>query len=219
MEKSNKSFTESLSHLKVFLQSINKKEISEDDIKLSLAEIDNLKTVRDGVKKLLIVLFAFVFCLIIILIITLSYNEKLNNFQNDIESIKDDSLVVSILDKKKKKIGDSITTTYDYYTEKGKPVKYRTLKKENDSLINIIMTKNNQEISALTSQKEIENENANLRKKLNLVYKNYPIKFKETEDKITIESKEVDSAMVLLKEFRHKMKYNKETDTWKISLQ
>ncbi|ROI12456.1 hypothetical protein EGH90_00060 [Kaistella haifensis] len=217
MEKSNKSFTESLSHLKVFLQNINKKEITEDEINSSLDEIDNLQTIIKGIKKLFIILFSLVICLIILLIITFSYNQKLNNFQDDIKSLKDDSLVIKILDVKKTKVGDSITTTYDYFTENGQPVKYRTLKKENDSLLSIIINNNKEEISQLEIKKNIEIEKSNLSKKLDLVFRNYPIKFKETDDKITIESKEIDSAMILLKQFRHKMKYNKQTDTWTVS--
>lgn len=177
-----------------------------------------MKTINKNSNSLyhtiIFILSAIILCLLSVLY--LNWEDRKNNeeFCKDIDDIKNDSLIVEILDVEKNVNGDSIVSKYHYYIKDGKAIKYHDLKKENDSLKDIILD-NNYEMWELNNKLISTEYDLDLYKsKLNLVTKNYPISFKENKNSTSIESKQLDSALMLLDHFRHKMFYNKETNSW-----
>lgn len=208
----NKSVFDNLSFIREGLIEL-KQETAEDTnkkIDSYVDKIDSLTTFFKGFNKLFLILTSFIILLLIILIISQFYAPKVIKFNNEINDLKNDSLVRKILEIKEIKKNDSVTTTtYNYLVRDEQVVTYNMLSKENDSLNQQLETKN----KAINN---IENKVSNLQTKLNLVTKYYNIKFKESKRQISFESKQLDSAMILLDYYRDKMKYDPATDKWNI---
>lgn len=189
-------------------------EIKNNDNKIDFEKLETyIKTVNliiiafKGVRRLFLILFAVIVVLVGYIVISLEYNSEVVDFNAEIENLKNDSLVRKILEIKEVKKGDSITTSYNYILKNDKLVTYNMLLRENDSL-----SSKNDSIKNILD--ELIKKNKNLKSKLNLVFDNYPIKIIETDKYITIESKQIDSSMFLLKAYRHKMYFDNSKNHW-----
>lgn len=189
-------------------------EIKNNDNKIDFEKLETyIKTVNliiiafKGVRRLFLILFAVIVVLVGYIVISLEYNSEVVDFNAEIENLKNDSLVRKILEIKEVKKGDSITTGYNYILKNDKLVTYNMLLRENDSL-----SSKNDSIKNILD--ELIKKNKNLKSKLNLVFDNYPIKIIETDKYITIESKQIDSSMILLKAYRHKMYFDNSKNHW-----
>lgn len=208
----NKSVFDSFSFIRKGLLELKQEtaESTNERIDSYVDIIDSLTTFFKGFKRLVLILTSLITLLLIILIISQFYAPKVINFNNEINDLKNDSLVREILEIKEIKKNDSITTTtYNYLVRGEKVVTYSVLSKENDSL-NQKLTKKNEAIH------NIENKVSILQSKLDLVTNYYNIKFKESKKQISFESKQLDSAMILLDYYRDKMIYDPVTDKWNI---
>lgn len=215
-KKKNESISEILLNVSKNLLEVSdnidspKKElIIENTIKLNEA-ILFLK----GLRKLFYIMLFSIVSLLILLVIFISSNNKFDKLNKQFIEIQNDSITSVILDLKKTLNPDStFSTTYHYITKNGKIITYNQLNKENDSLIYVLINKNN----------EIINKNIeiiSLNNKIQLAKSNYDIDFKISNEKsgnyTTIESKKLDSALVLLELYRDKLYYNKKDSTWNI---
>lgn len=217
MKKSrkNESIFESLSLLKKGLLSIKKKENSEDIDKAIIA-IDEIIISFKGLRWLILILFVALIISIGVAVLTNLYNTKVEDFNTEIKDYRNDSIVRKILDIKEIKIGDSITTSYNYLTKGKKIVTYNQLELENDSLMKAVLSLNVKILKSETKIVKLENEIATAKDKLNLASENYDIKFIEHENYIQIEGKKIDSAFILLQAYRKKMQYDDKTKSWTI---
>lgn len=189
-------------------------EIKNNDNKIDFEKLETyIKTVNliiiafKGVKRLFLILFAIIAVLVGYIVISSEYNSEVLDFNAEIKNLKNDSLVRKILEIKEVEKGDSITTSYNYILRNDKLVTYNMLLRENDSL-----SSKNDSIKNILD--ELIDKNKNLKSKLNLVFDNYPIKIIETDKYITIESKQIDSSMILLKAYRHKMYFDNSKNHW-----
>lgn len=87
--------------------------------------------------------------------------------------------------------------TFSYRIRNGKPVSYKQLSAQLDSLSKL---------------------NARYRVQLELVLKNYPIELKQNGNKYTISSPKIDSALILLPYYRDLLKYVKDEHKWEIQI-
>ena len=87
--------------------------------------------------------------------------------------------------------------TFSYRSRNGKPVSYKQLSAQLDSLSKL---------------------NARYRVQLELVLKNYPIELKQNGNKYTISSPKIDSALILLPYYRDLLKYVKDEHKWEIQI-
>lgn len=236
--KKDRNINESLFFIKKGLQSLKgQNTLSEEKIDNYIKEIENLHTLFKGLKRLLLLLFSALLLGIIIIIFLSLYNRKINSIDTQINNLKNDSLIFELLEIKKTDEGDSISTTYNYLTKDGKVVSYQTLSKENDSLLRVLVDetkkskKDTEKMLEFSQDKqatsqELINKNNELIKiieknnileaKLELVQKKYPIKFSIKDDYISIESKQLDSSMILLQYFRDRITYDSKNNVWKI---
>lgn len=218
MEKNKKS--ESILNELLFVKnSINnildetndeKKEIAE----ISLKKIDEIIIFFKGIKKLFFILIITVLVLFVLIGISLIYSNKAKNINAEIEEIRTDSIANQILEVRREMKPDStFTTTYDYQTRNNKIVSYNQLVKENDSLDKLI-SKLNLKILML------EGKYDNSIQKIDMAKENYGINFKEfnknNANYISIESKKIDSALILLEVYRNKLRYNSESKNWEV---
>lgn len=87
--------------------------------------------------------------------------------------------------------------TFSYRIRNGKPVSYKQLSAQLDSLSKL---------------------NAHYRVQLELILKNYPIELKQNGNKYTISSPKIDSALILLPYYRDLLKYVKDEHKWEIQI-
>lgn len=226
MKKDNNTIFENILLIEKGIKNIDTKSPNNIDLQDLLNKTNELKRNFKGIRNLLLILFSLIIVLIIILILQFDFENKVNDFNNGLEGLKEDSLIVKILDIK----NNDSTYSFNYYENKGNIVSYNNLKKENDSIYKIITNQKNKNERILNlAQKVIKNsnkineynnklldENNNLKIKLNLVTENYPINFIETNNSIRIESKKIDSSLILLKHFRNRMTFNSKDNVWTI---
>lgn len=212
----DKTIYQSLSQVREKLVSIkaNKSDILIEDIDEAIFEIDFINKALKGLKNLLFILFSFVSVLLIYLVYTEYYRVEVREFNNKIDSFKQDSIIREILDIKIDTIGDTISTHYEYKTNNKNVVKYSDLVKENDSLDNLLSLNKLEKDSVILS---LSHKVSNYEIMLRLLENNYPISFKETKKNISIYGPQVDSALILLENFRHNMKYNPNSKSWYIT--
>lgn len=94
------------------------------------------------------------------------------------------------------------TSTITYQIKGGKPVTYRQLMAEHDSL-----EAKYQNIESLKEHYRIE---------LGLATRNYPIHFTKENNIYTIHAPQIDSALLLLPVYRDKIEYDKKSNTWSV---
>ncbi|WP_413998114.1 hypothetical protein ACMDB5_09975 [Flavobacterium sp. W1B] len=172
-----------------------------------------------GAKNLVFSLFTVCVILLILLILSFVFNDKINHLNTEIEDIKTDTIANQILGVRRVLLPDSTyTTTYDYRTRNNKVISYNDLLKEIDSL-RLTNEKNDSKISALESKLSTQNNKVKLAENYYDIrfWKSIKIKKKDTTHYINIESKKIDSAFILLDTYRKKMFYNKDTKLWEIS--
>jgi cell division protein FtsL len=229
MKKTEKS--ESIANdflfVKESLESLRNEEIEnkEEILNETFKRFDEIIKFFKGTKRLFLILFTTSIVSLTLFIASLIFNQQIANLNTEIEDIKTDTIANQILGVRKIMLPDSsYTTTYDYRTRNNKVVSYNDLLKEIDSL-NLKDKLNESKISTLESQiSSLESKTLSLNDKLNLAQEYYDIRFwetskikrKDTVHYINIESKKVDSALILLQVYRKKLFYNKESKGWEI---
>lgn len=209
----NKTIYQSLSLIKDRLVLLKDEpiKVSKAEIDQSITDINQIFKMLKGLKNLFLILISLLIVLLLYFGYTEYYREEVRIFNNKIDRFKQDSLIKEILDIKIDTIDDKITTEYFYRKKGEKVIKYSDLISRNDSLTNELLRNKNEKDSIITSLSE---KLGDTQIKIRLLEGNYPIKFKETEKDITIYSPELDSALILLKHYRHKMKFNEESKVW-----
>lgn len=216
-KKNNPSISDSIKLIKNRVHQIREdsKDVNIsyfDEIDYNLNEIN--KFIK-GIKKLIQILFAISLFSVILFIISLYYNQKLQKLNSDLSGKKVDSLMTEILEIKTIEHGDTITTSYDYQTRNGEVITYNELVKQSDSLITVFDS-----ISKETINYKLQL--FDLRQKLKLAENNYGIKFKnlsKTEkgkkvNYIQMTAPKIDSGFMLLKEFHDRIYYDKDKNQW-----
>lgn len=202
--KDNNKYTKD--ELLFLLDKIDKSEIDlpEQNIEQFLdIEIDNYrnkkKIERRGDLVMLLILFTALTFFIFMTYFTSKENKYLSKRVSDMEWT--DSLFYEFMNVT---VNDSTNQRSIRYRERNnKIITYLDLVNENDSLKRNIS--------------DLKNKNSTYRIKLSLTEKNYPISFIEKDNWISIESPTIDSALLLLPHYRHKLKYNAKEQTWSIT--
>lgn len=222
MKKTEKS--ESIANdflfVKESLESLRNENIEnrEEILNETFKRFDEIIKFFKGIKRVFLILFIASIAFLTLFIASLIFNKQIAKLNSEIEDIKTDTIANQILGVRKVMLPDSsYTTTYDYRTRNNKVISYNDLLNEIDSL-NIKNRLNELKINSLESEK------LSLNDKLNLAKENYDIRFwesskitkKDTTYYLNIESKKIDSALILLQVYRKKMFYNKETNAWEI---
>jgi hypothetical protein len=193
-------------------------EDKEELIKTSKHKIDELIYFFNGLRKLVYFLVIIVLVLLFLLMFSFFYVNEAKNISSEIEDVKTDTIANQILEVKRIMMPDStFQTSYNYQIRNNKIVSYNQLLKEIDSLEKLISSKN---LKINTLENDIVTANA----KIDLAQDQYGIRFwNETEIKqkkeieyINVESKKVDSALILLEAYRKKLHYNKDSKKWEI---
>lgn len=226
-EKKSESIADELLFIKNSLiilsdeNSENKKAVLEESTK----KFDDILKFFHGLRKLTFFLLITVVILAILLIVSLYYVKKTQNLNSEIEDIRTDTIANQILEVKRIMLPDSTyETTYNYRTRNNKIVSYNQLLKENDSLEKIILSKTLNINSLQNDISRLEDENSTFQNQIDLAKRQYGIRFwmtyemekKKKTEYINIESKKLDSALILLEVYRNKLFYNKETKKWQI---
>ena len=192
----------------------NKAEILEKSIK----KVDEIIKFFNGVRKILLFLLITSTVLLILLFISLYFIDKATTITTEIEDIKTDTIANQILEVKKVMMSDStFQTSYTYQTKNNKIVSYNQLLREIDSLEKILISKD-------LKINSLENELSTSKNKIDLAQEHYGIRFwktyqfekKEKVEYINIQSKKIDSALMLLDVYRDRLFFNKETKKWEI---
>ncbi|AXP81253.1 hypothetical protein CJ739_2172 [Mariniflexile rhizosphaerae] len=246
-EAKNESISDSLNLIVKKIETLQKDETLKDNKSLNeiLETTIEIKTFFKGVKKIFHILFSLVVLLMILLIISTSYNIKLENVNSELENLKIDSTIQKILDIKRINQNDSITTSYSYQVRDDKIVTYNDLVNINDSLLSLmgesvklrheVVNNNDSILNLLKSSYEsnlnlyksninLKSKNYELEKKLNLINENYGIDFSksykikndDTTTVFSLKGKKVDSAFILLNHYRKNLSYDKVNNEWHI---
>ncbi|MDO5587856.1 MAG: hypothetical protein Q4G12_02890 [Bacteroidales bacterium] len=93
-------------------------------------------------------------------------------------------------------------STITYRVKGGKPVTYRQLMAEHDSLE--------------VEYQNIESLKEHYRIELGLATRNYPIHFTKENNTYTIHAPQIDSALLLLPVYRDMIEYDKKSNTWSV---
>lgn len=206
--------------VKKSLESLRNEEIEnrEEVLNETLKRFDEICKFLSGTRKLFLILFTASIVFLTLFIASLIFNKQIANLNTEIDDIKTDTIANQILGVRKVMLPDStFTTTYDYRTRKNKVISYNDLLNEIDSL-NLVNRLNEGKIKSLESTKSSLND------KLDLAKENYGIRFwdsskitkKDTTYYINIESKKIDSALILLQVYRKNLFYNEESKGWEI---
>jgi hypothetical protein len=191
-----------------------KTEKSLNEILLATEEVQKF---FKGIQKIFIIIISFTCLLLVLLIISWSYNDKLESINSELENQRTDSIIRTIMNIKRIKTDSSSIRSYHYSVKGNKIVTYKELLVENDSLENII---DSLEILKIN----IKSKNNNYEKKLKLIKDNYGVEFsefykvinKDTTNYIRMKGKKIDSAFMLLEAYRKNLIYNKEKNEWYI---
>ena len=216
----NESISDSLNLIVKKVQSLQKKEEVKDEksLEVILKATEEVRTFFKGIRKLFLILTSLVVLLIVLLIISTSYNTKLENLNLELENQKIDSIIRTIMDIKRIQKNDStITTSYNYQVRGDKIVTYNELVEEKDSLRNTID-------SLKLMRIKLKSKNSELDQKLKMIIDNYGIQFtefykiknKDTINYLRLEGKKIDSALILLEHYRKNLTYDKEKNQWYI---
>lgn len=216
----NESISDSLNLIVKKVQFLQKKEEVKDEksLEVILKATEEVRTFFKGIKKLFLILTSLVVLLIVLLIISTSYNTKLENINSELENQKIDSIIRTIMDIKRIQKNDStITTSYNYQVRGDKIVTYNELVEEKDSLRNTID-------SLKLMRIKLKSKNSELDQKLKMIIDNYGIQFtefykiknKDTINYLRLEGKKIDSALILLEHYRKNLTYDKEKNQWYI---
>jgi len=219
-KKNNESISDSIRIIKKHLEEIKTSEINQnlDSFKEIEYRLTEIKKFFKGVRKVMLILLSLSFFLVVLLIASLYYNNKLERVNYDFQNQKVDSLMTEILDIKTIYEEDSVlTTSYKYYLRNSKVLTYEDLSKESDSL--------RQEYDSLSIQKmKIQNRLSSFNQKLKMAKRKYGLKFIEFSkiengknvDYIQMTSPKLDSALILLNEYRNQIFYDEESNNWYI---
>lgn len=216
----NKSISDSLNLIVKKVQTLKKSEEVKDEKSLEtiLKATEEVRTFFKGIRKLFLILLSLVVLLFVLLIISTSYNNKLENLNTELENQKIDSIIRTIMDIKRVQKNDStITTSYSYQVRGDKIVTYNELVNEKGSLRNTID-------SLKLLRIKLKSKNSELDQKLKMIIDNYGIKFTEfykiknndTINYLRLEGKKIDSALILLEHYRENLSYDKEKNQWYI---
>lgn len=227
-EAKNESISGSLELIVKKIKSLQKEGNLNDKDDKSLNELINavgeIKTFFKGIRKLFIILLSLVALLIVLLFISVSYNNKLKNLNSELESLKMDSTMQKILDFKRVENKDSISTSYSYQVRNDEVVTYNDLLKQQDSLLNL-MKKSVKLMDSLNLMNvRLRIKNSESEQKMKMIRENYGIEFqefykiknKDTINYLSIEGKKIDSAFILLEKYRKNLHYDKDKDKWYI---
>ncbi|ADF51644.1 hypothetical protein ZPR_1308 [Zunongwangia profunda SM-A87] len=190
----------------------------EKSLETILKATEEVRTFFKGIRKIFLILLSLVVLLFVLLIISTTYNTKLENLNSELENQKIDSIIKTIMDIKRVQKNDStITTSYSYQVRGDKIVTYNELVNEKDSLRNTID-------SLKLLRIKLKSKNSELDQKLKMIIDNYGIKFtefykiknKDTINYLRLEGKKIDSALILLEHYRKNLSYDKEKNKWYI---
>lgn len=219
-KESSESIAKELLFIKNSLQllSIENSGKNKEILDQSIEKFDEVIKFFKGIRKVILVFLILVLLLVFSLIISLTYNNQAKTLNSEIEDIRTDTIANQILEVRKVMLPDSTySTTYDYRTRNNKIISYNQLLKEIDSLklksISKDLKINSLEDDVSTSKNKIElaEENYGIR-----FWNSYQIEKKKKIEYINIESKKIDSALILLEVYRNKLFYNKESKKWEI---
>ncbi|WP_041578730.1 hypothetical protein [Zunongwangia profunda] len=216
----NESISDSLNLIVKKVQTLKKSEEVKDEKSLEtiLKATEEVRTFFKGIRKIFLILLSLVVLLFVLLIISTTYNTKLENLNSELENQKIDSIIKTIMDIKRVQKNDStITTSYSYQVRGDKIVTYNELVNEKDSLRNTID-------SLKLLRIKLKSKNSELDQKLKMIIDNYGIKFtefykiknKDTINYLRLEGKKIDSALILLEHYRKNLSYDKEKNKWYI---
>lgn len=216
-KKNSPSISESIQLIKKRINQIKKDSKDEDkkyfdEIEYNLNEI---KKFIKGIKKLIQILFAVCVVSVILFIISLYYNQKLEKLNSDLRGKKVDSLMTKILQIETFEEGDSVTTSYNYNTRNGEVITYNELINESDSI-----RKDFDRLSIETIK--YKSQLYLLRQKIKMAENNYGIKFENisTTEKgkkveyIQMTAPKIDSGFMLLEEFHDRIYFDKDKNQW-----
>lgn len=222
MKKTEKS--ESIANdflfVKGSLESLRNENIENRDeiLNETFKRFDEIIKFFKGIQRVFLILSTASIVFLTLFIASLIFNKQIAKLNTEIEDIKTDTIANQILGVRKIMLPDSTyTTTYNYETRNNKVLSYNDLLNEIDSL-KIKNRLNEAKISSL------ESKSSSLNDKLNLAKEYYGIRFwestkttkKDTTYYINIESKKIDSALILLEVYRKNLIYNKESKGWEV---
>lgn len=216
----NESISDSLNLIVKKVQTLKKSEEVKDEKSLEaiLKATEEFRAFFKGIRKLFLILLSLVLLLFFLLIISTSYNIKLENLNAELENQKIDSIIRTIMDIENVQKNDStITTSYSYLVRGDKIVTYNELISQKDSLRNTID-------SLKLLKIKLKSKNSELDQKLEMIIDNYGIKFtefynvknKDTVHYLSLEGKKIDSALILLEHYRKNLSYDTEKNQWYI---
>lgn len=222
MKKEKKS--ESIAQELIFIRksfdkiSAGNLESNKELIEETNQKFENIFKFFNGIKKLVLLLLFSLLIFLTLLVISFFYVDKAQNITDEINSLKTDTIANLILDVERVMQPDSTyTTSYYYYRRGNKIITYKQLSKEVDSLENVISDKSNKIDS-------LENELNSNKGKIDLAKNYYGLSFwysykkenKKNVKYVNVESKKVDSALILLEAYRNKLHFNNETKKWEV---
>lgn len=198
MRQEDKNMESIVSELKEALTAHNVFE--QADIKEAFSDLEEKVNKRSiFIKQIRNLFFLMIIFILITLAYTISLIDKSEALMVRVENLEyRDSLFNRFMEP------DTATHTFTYRVREGEPVIYKELLSENDS----IKKKYN----------DAKNREREYKIKLDLVKKNYPITFSEKDNYIKIHSNKIDSALMLLEYYRHKLSYDKDRQVWTILL-
>jgi hypothetical protein len=218
--ESSESIAKELLFIKNSLQilSIENSGKNKEILDQSIEKFDEVIKFFKGIKKVILVLLTLVLVFVFSLIISIIYKKQAKTLNYEIDDIRTDTIANQILEVRKVMLPDSTySTTYDYRTRNNKVISYNQLLKEIDSLklknISKDLKINSLKDDVSTSKNKIElaEEQYGIR-----FWNSYQIEKKKKIEYINIESKTIDSALILLEVYRNKLFYNKESKKWEI---
>ena len=209
----NESISDTLKFIIKKVKTLQNNGNTKDNESLNeiLENIKELQNFFKGIRKLFLILVTFILLLIVLLGISISYNNKLIDNINELENKKVDSILQTIMDIKVIKKNDSTTVrSYNYQVKGNEIITYNDLLKENDSLTE--------------TYQSLKLKNQTLKNKLKLVETNYNVTFnefykiknKDSIKYIRINGKNLDSALILLEHYRKNLFYDKNRKEWRI---
>ena len=218
--ESSESIAKELLFIKNSLQllSIENSGKNKEILDESIEKFDEIIKFFKGIKKVILVLLILVLVFVFSLITSIIYNNQAKTLNSEIDDIRTDTIANQILEVRKVMLPDSTySTTYDYRTRNNKVISYNQLLKEIDSLKLKNISKDlkinslEDDVSASNNKIELAEEQYGIR-----FWNSYQIEKKNKIEYINIESKKIDSALILLSVYRNKLFYNKESKKWEI---
>lgn len=208
MNKKNND-TESFTQMVNDLRNLNNVELSKqvrmdrDNILNNLeSKLSELQKEKGGLSNLLYILMAVCIFGLGILYYSHRQNEVLESKIQYYQRV--DSLYKTFMEP----TADKGSIKYEINTD-GTAKSYRQLSEEKDSLHQVLFNLQNRVYS-------LESDLYMSKIKLDLIEKNYPIKVVEDKNVIKVNALEIDSALMLLHRYRHKLQYDSIKKYWVI---